>query len=292
MSASRSAATLTYAFLASGGASSIRSRPIPSFIADLEGVPTALTIYPGKVCCFEPIHYRVQTCASNERISSDSDTDPGRLLHDSENSAGDSTMPSTYEGLPCRGRRRLRRLLFRITPARHLRFGIEPRPCTSRDLAKAKELFREAGVWYEGFEVSRHHRGGQPLRPHGARMSTPSRVDPELPVNVTCRWPRLLFRRCSCLRFRCHMRLWYQECRPGADPDTFFPGLRSPGRAVGVRCMDTRNGLQDCPTGSPELIERWCWWNWITDRPGRNLRLVDPLLSSTIPCGLFGRRKA
>ena len=121
----------------------------PSFIADLEGAD-GVTIYQEGLL-LEPIHIGFNLNIP-EGVLPSTDTIPTDFFHDKRIRQA-FNYAFNYEGFiqgPLAG--------FGEPIPHYLPigiFGYDPEaPVFEQDLAKAEELFREAGVWDEGFEVS------------------------------------------------------------------------------------------------------------------------------------------
>jgi len=210
----------------------------PSFIADLEGAD-GVTIYQEGLL-LEPIHIAFNLRINEEDLP-DSDTIPADFFHDPKIRQA-FNYAFNYEGFlqgPLAG--------FGALIPHYLPQGIfgwdESQPVYEQDLAKAEELFREAGVWDDGFEVSVITEAGNLFALMGLVMKdSVEGLNPNFRINVLA-VAEAVFDDAHASD-PVPYAMWIKNADPGADPDTFFQDYVHPDGPWG-QVHGYRDGYQD-----------------------------------------------
>lgn len=210
----------------------------PSFIADLEGAD-GVTIYQEGLL-LEPIHIGFNLRIEEGSLP-DSDTIPTDFFHDPRIRQA-FNYAFNYEGFvqgPLAG--------FGALIPHYMPIGIfgydETAPVYAQDLAKAEELFREAGVWDEGFEVSVITEAGNLFALMGLVMKDSIEgLNPNFRINVLA-VAEAVFDDAHASD-PVPYAMWIKNADPGADPDTFYQDYVHPDGPWG-QVHGFRNGYQD-----------------------------------------------
>jgi peptide/nickel transport system substrate-binding protein len=220
----------------------------PSFIADLEGAP-GVNIYQEGLL-LEPLHIGFNLNIEEGSLPP-ADTIPANFFHDPRirqafNYAFD------YQGFlngPLSGYG---------APIPHYMpiglFGHDPEaPVYQTDLAKAEELFREAGVWDEGFTVSIIAEEGNLF----ALMSlvlkdSIEKLNPKFKVNVLAVAEAVFDD--ALVQEPLRYAMWTKNADPAADPHAYFATYVHPDGEWG-RVHGMRNGYKDADRVA-ELIDQ------------------------------------
>lgn len=210
----------------------------PSFVADLEGAD-GVTIYQEGLL-LEPIHIGFNLNIEEGALP-DSDTIPVDFFHDPRIRQA-FNYAFNYEGFlqgPLAG---FGELIPHYMPKGIFGYD-ETAPVYRQDLAKAEELFREAGVWDEGFEVSVITEAGNLFALMGLVMKDSIEgLNPNFRINVLA-VAESVFDDAHASN-PVPYAMWIKNADPAADPDAFYTDYVHPDGPWG-EVHGFRNGYRD-----------------------------------------------
>jgi peptide/nickel transport system substrate-binding protein len=210
----------------------------PSFIADLEGAD-GVTIYQEGLL-LEPIHIGINLNIEEGSLPS-TDTIPADFFHDPRIRQA-FNYAFNYEGFlqgPLAG---FGALIPHYMPEGIFGFD-ETAPVYRQDLAKAEELFREAGVWDEGFEVSVITEAGNLFALMGLVMKDSIEgLNPNFRINVLAVAESVFDD--AHASDPVPYAMWIKNADPAADPDAFYTDYIHPDGPWG-QVHGFRNGYRD-----------------------------------------------
>ena len=210
----------------------------PSFIADLEGAD-GVTIYQEGLL-LEPLHIGFNLNIVDGSLP-DTDTISADLFHDRRIRQA-FNYAFNYDGFingPLSG--------FGEPIPHYIPIGIfgydETAPVYQQDLAKAEALFREAGVWDEGFEVSVITEAGNLFALMSLVMKDSlEKLNPNFRINVLAVAESVFDD--AHASDPIPYAMWAKNADPAADPDSFMQDYVHPDGAWG-QVHGFRNGYEN-----------------------------------------------
>jgi peptide/nickel transport system substrate-binding protein len=207
----------------------------PSFIADLEGAD-GVTIYQEGLL-LEPLHIGFNLNIAEGSLP-DTDTIPVDFFHDKRIRQA-FNYAFNYDGFingPLSG--------FGAPIPHYVPIGIfghdETAPIFQQDLAKAEALFREAGVWDEGFEVSVITEAGNLFALMSLVMKDSlEKLNPKFRINVLAVAESVFDD--AHASDPIPYAMWAKNADPAADPDSYMQDYVHPDGAWG-QVHGFRNG--------------------------------------------------